>query len=123
MTQGRTTISQRQNTIEMEWLTLTHGTIAESTSLVEDLRSKLTGRADNKDQGLSTDTLANTKLECGRVRTRSSKLLGLAHQLGQNRNQKRGCLAGAYSEVSNGTTWMEVTSRGNGMNEKKNLPV
>ena len=69
-----------------------HGAIAQTTSLIEDLCAKLTSGSDNEDQWLSTNTIVLLTL-CN-VGTRSSELLGLAHQLGENRDEESSSLAG-----------------------------
>src|SRR6187402_3401895 len=49
-----------------------HGTIAETTGLIEDLGSQLSTWCYNQNQWLSANTRGDTRLEGGRVRTRST---------------------------------------------------
>lgn len=72
-----------------------HGTVAELASLVEDLDGQLASRDDDDNQRLSTN-LGGVEVNHGRVGTRSSELLGLAHQLVQDGDEVSGSLAGTW---------------------------
>ena len=62
-----------------------HRTVRELQSLLEDLHSKFASRNDDQNQWLSSNTTINAGTESGGVGTRSRKLLGLAHELAQDR--------------------------------------
>lgn len=86
ITHGSTTVSDAR---------AKHGAIAETTSLVEDLTAQFTGGGNDKNQRLSSNTV-NAIVEVLRnVGTSSSQLLGLAHELGDSRNQISSGLARA----------------------------
>jgi hypothetical protein len=72
-----------------------HSAVAETASLIEDLASKLAGGADDQHERLSADTVGRG-IVAGRVRARSSKLTGLAHELGQDGKKESRSLAGAW---------------------------
>jgi hypothetical protein len=61
--------------------------------LVKDLAGKLSSRADDQDKRLSTNTVRERVVADG-VGTRGSKLTSLAHELGQDGDQKGSRLAG-----------------------------
>ncbi len=65
-----------------------HGAIAESPSLVEDLATELTSRSDDEDEGLATDAVTLSIKSIGQIGTRCSKLLRLAHELGDDWNEE-----------------------------------
>jgi len=57
------------------------------------LTSKLPRRADDQDERLCTDFVGE-RVVADRVGARRSELTGLAHELGQNREEERSSLAG-----------------------------
>jgi hypothetical protein len=79
-----------------------HGPIAQTTSLIEDLAAELASRSNNKNQRLSTDAVTVRVEAVGKVGTRSSKLLGLPHELGEDRDQECCSLAGTCDCVREG---------------------
>lgn len=72
-----------------------HGAIAESSSFVEDLSGKLTGRSNDQDEWLRADTVS-LRVEPSSIGTRSREALGLAHELRQHWDQEGRGLAGPY---------------------------
>ena len=72
-----------------------HRAVAKLSGLVEDLNGQLTAGTNNEDQRLSTHRGVNARSESGRVGSRSGELLRLAHQLVENRDDVRRCLAGS----------------------------
>ena len=72
-----------------------HRAVAEATSLVEDLGGELARWRHDDDQGLGANAVGRG-IEGRRIRTRSGHDLGLAHELGQHRDQEGGRLARAY---------------------------
>jgi hypothetical protein len=75
-----------------------HSTIAKLACLVEDLHRELACWADYDNKGLSAD-LCLEILHKGRVRPRSSELLRLTHELVEDGDQIRSCLAGSCTLV------------------------
>jgi len=67
-----------------------HRTVAEATSLVEDLLSELASRTHDDDKRLSANPV-NIRVVVGRLRVRTGalKLLHLSHELAEDGNQVR----------------------------------
>jgi hypothetical protein len=65
-----------------------------AAGFIEDLASKLTCRAYDQDERLSTNPVSE-RVVADWIRTRGGQLASLAHELGQDRNKERSSLAGA----------------------------
>ena len=80
-----------------------HGSIAEASSFVEDLTTEFTSGRDNEYERLSTNAITLRIEAVSEVGSWSSKLLGLAHELRDDRNQEGGGLARTWTCVRDDT--------------------
>jgi hypothetical protein len=76
-----------------------HGSIAETSSFIEDLAAELSSRSNDQNKGLGTNAITLSVEAVGEVRTGSSQLLGLAHKLGETGNQEGCSLPGTCGRV------------------------
>ena len=98
-----------------------HGAIAEATSFVKDLAAELTCRSDDEDEWLSTNRVGLSVEAVGQVGALGSKLLGLAHQLGETRDQEGGGLAGTSLSGGNDVATLENSRDGVSLNRSRVL--
>jgi len=106
-------ISARTTTVEKAGPK--HRTVAQAARLVEDLDCKLASGADNQHKRLSANSIS-ARVVAGWVWPGCSELLGLAHQLGKDRDEVSGRLSRTYKGVSACVgVWllMELTRLGN----------
>lgn len=73
-----------------------HGAIAQTTRFIKYLSCQLSSGADDQNQRLCSNSILPEAKVRRRVRTRSSQLSRLAHQLGNNRNEEGPRLSRAY---------------------------
>lgn len=70
-----------------------HGSIAQATSLIEDLGAKLAGWSDNQDQRLCANRVHCRIKAVGQIWTTTGQLFDLSHELGDSRDEVGGSLA------------------------------
>lgn len=86
-----------------------HGTVAKLSGLVEDLNCEFSSRNHDDDQGLCPYGRDNACIKLERIRTRSSQLLGLAHQMVEDGDKIRSGLARTLTALaSSGKRWQEL---------------
>jgi hypothetical protein len=73
-----------------------HRAIAETTRLIKNLAAELTGGSNDEDEWFRTDSVTLRIETVGEVGARSSKLLGLAHKLGETRDHVSSSLTGTW---------------------------
>lgn len=73
-----------------------HGPVAQTTGFIKDLSGQFTSGADNQNQRLCSNGMFPWVESFREVRSRSSQLPRLAHQLGKNWNEESPRLSRAY---------------------------